>query len=46
MDCMMFSIMDRYGHKVCEPMLIPWSEVYIIKQTFICDIQYGLLILY
>ena len=46
MESMMFSIIDGYGHKVCEPMLITFGELYLIKQTFLCDVQYGLLILY
>jgi hypothetical protein len=46
MEAMLFHITDEFGHRLCDPMMIPFVDLYWIKQTFLCEIQYGQLILY
>jgi hypothetical protein len=46
MESMLFHITDAYGHTLCDPMMIPFEDLYWIKKTFLCEIQYGQLILY
>jgi hypothetical protein len=45
MESMMFRVTDEFGHYFCD-MQIPWGELYLIKQTFLCDVQPFQLILY
>ena len=43
---MLFHITDQYGHTMCDPIMIPWDELYVLRQTFVCDVQYGQVIIY
>lgn len=45
METMLFRITDSYGHYLCD-LDIPYVDLYWIKKTFICEIQFGQLILY
>jgi hypothetical protein len=46
MEGMLFHITDEFGHRLADPMMISWGDIYEIKQTFICEVQYGQIILY
>ena len=42
---MNFLITDEFGH-AWDTFFIPWEELYRLKETFICTVQYGQIILY
>ena len=42
---MNFLVTDQFGHAL-DTFFIPWEDLYFIKQTFVCDVQYGQIILY
>ena len=46
MESMLFHITDQYGQRICDPMMIPFVDLYWIKQMFVCEIQYGQLVLF
>lgn len=46
MEGALFHITDEFGHPICEPMMIPWVDLYWIKQTFLCSVSYGQIILF
>lgn len=43
---MLFHITDDCGNPVCEPLIISWDDIWIIKRTFLCTVQYGQIILH
>lgn len=45
MEEMHFVITTETGEYIHD-MFIPWSEVWQIKKTFMCSVQYGQIILY
>ena len=45
MEAMLFAITDECGNTLCDPMVIPFEDIYWIKKTFVCEVQYGQIIL-
>ena len=45
MERLQMRVTDMYGHFICD-MDIPCGELYLIKQTFLCDVEPFTLILY
>lgn len=45
MEAMLFHVTDSSGNQLCEPMMIPFVDLYWIKQTFVCELQFGQIIL-
>ncbi len=39
-----FNVFDGYGHFL-GALFIPWGELYLLKQTFVCFTTYGELVL-
>lgn len=46
MESMYFAVTDEFGHRLMEPMYLNFTDIYWIKQTFVCDVQWGQLVLY
>lgn len=46
MEQMIFAITDEFGNPWCEPMFLNFDDIYNIKQTFICEVQWGQIVLY
>lgn len=44
-DGMYMNVVDAFGHQLGS-LVIPWEDFYWIRQTFICEIQYGLIVIY
>lgn len=45
MEAMLFAITDEYCQPVCEPMFLTFEDIYWIKKVFVCEVQYGQIIL-
>jgi len=43
---MLYHITDSLGNILCEPLIIPWEDLYWIKRTFLCSVQHGQIVLY
>ena len=45
MEAMLFAITDEFGGTLCEPMILNFDDIYWIKRTFVCEVQYGQIVL-
>ena len=43
---MLFSVTDPCGRTLVDPMMLTFTDIFWIKQTFICEVQWGQLVLY